>query len=83
MAGRQVPLSPCSASVSSTRGRTSSTTKRGPRRLRQYLYLAVLRWIQDDAVARAWCEQRSSATEGEITAKALVTLMRKLLSGLW
>ena len=58
-------------------------TKRGPSRLRQYLYLAVLRWIQDDAVARAWYEQKVQRDGGKIKAKALVALMRKLLSGLW
>lgn len=58
-------------------------TKRGPSRLRQYLYLAVLRWIQKDAVARAWYEQKVQRDGGKIKAKALVALMRKLLSGLW
>lgn len=58
-------------------------TKRGPRRLRQYLYLAVLRWIQKDPVARAWYERKVQRDGGRIRAKALVALMRKLLRGLW
>lgn len=58
-------------------------TKRGPHRLRQYLYLAVLRWIQKDQVARAWYEQKVQRDGGQIKAKALVALMRKLLRGLW
>ena len=58
-------------------------TKRGPSRLRQYLYLAVLRWIQKDAVARAWYEKKVQRDGGKIKAKALVALMRKLLRGLF
>lgn len=58
-------------------------TKRGPSRLRQYLYLAVLRWVQKDAVARAWYEQKVQRDGGKLKSKGLVALMRKLLSGLW
>ena len=58
-------------------------TKRGPRRVRQYLYLAVLRWIQNDPIARAWYEQKIQRDGGRVKAKALVALMRKLLKGLW
>lgn len=58
-------------------------TKRGPRRLRQYLYLAVLRWIQKDRVARAWYERKVQRDGGHVKAKAIVALMRKLLRGLW
>ncbi len=58
-------------------------TKRGPSRLRQYLYLAVLRWIQKDRVARAWYDQKVQRDGGRIKSKALVALMRKLLRGLW
>ena len=60
-----------------------SITKRGPRRARQYLYLAVLRWIQKDPIARAWYEQKVQRDGGKLKAKALVALMRKLLCGLW
>ena len=60
-------------------------TKRGPRRSRQYLYLAVLRWIQKDAWARAWYERKLARDGGRKGSKgrALVALMRKLLKGLW
>lgn len=58
-------------------------TKRGPRRLRQYLYLAVLRWIQKDPVARAWYDLKVQRDGGRVKAKAIVALMRKLLRGLW
>lgn len=57
-------------------------TKRGPCRSRQYLYLAVLRWIQKDPWARAWYEQKVKRDGGR-KGKALVALMRKLLRGLW
>lgn len=57
-------------------------TKRGPRRSRQYLYLAVLRWIQKDLWARAWYEKKVER-DGGLKRKALVALMRKLLQGLW
>jgi hypothetical protein len=35
-----------------------SITKRGPGRARQYLWLAVFRWLQKDAVARAWYAEK-------------------------
>ena len=57
-------------------------TKRGPRRSRQYLYLAVLRWIQKDVWSRAWYDQKVQR-DGGLKSKALVALMRKLLQGLW
>lgn len=59
-----------------------SLTKRGPRRVRQYLYLAVLRWVQNDPWARAWHE-RKVARDGGLKRKSLIALMRKLLRGLW
>lgn len=58
-------------------------SKRGSGRLRQYLYLAVLRWIQKDRWARAWFEQKVQRQGGLGKRKALVALMRKLLCGLW
>ena len=57
-------------------------TKRGPAPVRKYLYLAALRWIQWDEVARAWYERRSCYRNGA-SKPALVALMRKLLSALW
>ena len=58
-------------------------TKRGPGQVRQYLYLAVLRWIQKDPWAQRWCEQKVQRDGGKKKGRALVALMRKLLSGLW
>lgn len=60
-----------------TRGKLS-ITKRGPARIRQLLYLAALRFVQDDPLARAWYEQRS-AYKGGMKVKAFVAVMRKLL----
>jgi transposase len=53
-------------------------TKRGPAKVRQLLYLAVLRLIREDPVARAWYEART-AYKGGLKVKAVVALMRKLL----
>ena len=58
-------------------------SKRGPSRLRWYLYFAVLRWIQKDRVARAWYDQKVQRDGGQLKLKAIVALMRKLLQGLW
>lgn len=58
-------------------------TKRGSSQVRQYLYLAVLRWIQKDPWARAWYEKKVQRDGGQLKRKALVALMRKLLCGLW
>lgn len=55
-----------------------SITKRGPARIRQLLYMAALRFIQDDPLARAWYEQRT-AHKGGMKVKAVVAVMRKLL----
>ena len=57
-------------------------TKRGPGIVRKYLYLAAMRWIITDEVARAWYEQRSGYTE-KTKMRALVALMRKLVKALW
>lgn len=58
-------------------------TKRGPGRVRRYLYFAVLRWIrQSSGLARQWYE-RKVARDGGQRKKALVALMRKLAKALW
>jgi transposase len=49
-----------------------SITKRGPGRARQYLWLAVFRWIQKDPVTRAW-----------YGAKGVIALMRKFAKALF
>jgi len=57
-------------------------TKRGPSAVRRWLFMAVLRWIQDDIIAKAWY-QRKIARNGGNKMKAVVALMRKLLAGLF
>jgi transposase len=57
-------------------------TKRGPSAVRRWLFMAVLRWIQKDIIAKAWY-QRKIARNGGNKMKAVVALMRKLLAGLY
>jgi transposase len=57
-------------------------TKRGPGRARKYLWLAVLRWVQKDRIARAWYE-RKIARDGGLRAKAVMALMRKYAQALF
>jgi transposase len=57
-------------------------TKRGPSRVRQYLWLAVFRWIQNDPVANAWY-QRKKHRDGGRASRAAVALMRKLAKALF
>lgn len=57
-------------------------TKRGPGMVRKYLYLAAMRWVITDEVARAWYQQRGGYTE-QAKMKAMVALMRKLVKALW
>ncbi|WP_157595158.1 IS110 family transposase [Plesiocystis pacifica] len=57
-------------------------TKRGPGIARLFLYLAVLRLIQRDRIVRAWYAKKVSRDAGR-KQKALIALMRKLVSALW
>jgi transposase len=57
-------------------------TKRGPGRARQYLWLAVCRWVRQDQLARAWYEKKVKRDAGK-KAKAIVALMRKLAGALY
>ena len=58
-------------------------TKRGPGRARRYLYMAVLRLIQHDAVCAAWYRRKVARDGGKLKGKAIVALMRKLAGALW
>lgn len=58
-------------------------TKRGPGIARMFLYLAVLRLIQRDRIARAWYAKKIARDGGTNKQKALIALMRKLASALW
>jgi hypothetical protein len=57
-------------------------TKRGSSRVRQYLWLAVYRWIQKDAIANQWYE-RKKQRDGGRSSRAAVALMRKLAKALF
>lgn len=57
-------------------------TKRGPGVVRKYLYLATLRWLQWDLVARAWYQKRAGYLP-DSKQRAVVALMRKLVAALW
>jgi transposase len=57
-------------------------TKRGPSRVRQYLWLAAFRWIQHDPIAKAWY-QRKKQRDGGRASRAIVALMRKLAKALY
>lgn len=57
-------------------------TKRGSSTARRWLFLATLRWIKSDPLARAWF-QRKVERNGGVKLKAVVALMRKLLAGLY
>ena len=57
-------------------------TKRGPSRVRQYLWLAAFRWIQKDPIANAWY-QRKKQRDGGKASRAAVALMRKLAKALY
>ncbi len=59
-----------------------SITKRGPSRARQYLWLAVCRWIQKDAVARAWYEAKIKRDGGR-RSRGVTALMRKFAQALF
>lgn len=59
-----------------------SITKRGPARARKYLWLAVLRWVEKDLIARAWYEKKI-ARDGGKRAKGVIALMRKYTKALF
>jgi transposase len=59
-----------------------SITKRGSSTARRWLFLATLRWIRSDPIARAWY-QRKVAHNGGVKLKGVIALMRKLLAGLY
>lgn len=58
-------------------------TKRGPSAARHYLYMAALRLVQHDQVARAWYGRKVQRDGGKAKKKAVVALMRKLAGALW
>lgn len=57
-------------------------TKRGSGTVRMYLYLAVLRLIQNNFIVQAWYQCKIER-DGGIKMKAVVAVMRKLARALW
>jgi len=57
-------------------------TKRGSGTVRMYLYLAVLRLIQNNFIVQAWYQCKTER-DGGIKMKAVVAVMRKLARALW
>ena len=58
-------------------------TKRGPGKVRFYLYWVVLRLIHRDAHIKAWYERKLARDGGRSKGRALMAVMRKLVKGLW
>lgn len=57
-------------------------TKRGPGRVRRYLYLATIRMIAASPIVRCWFQGRISFVPGT-KHKAIVAVMRKLIRALF
>jgi transposase len=57
-------------------------TKRGPGRVRKYLFLRAMRAIMSEPIARAWYQRRSSYRPDH-KLPAVVALMRKLTKAIW
>lgn len=56
-------------------------SKRGNSVVRRWLYLAALRLMKDDPVARAWVDHKAQRSGG-LKMKAIIALMRKIVSAL-
>jgi len=67
---------------SGTDAGTKHLSKRGPAMVRKYLFLAAMRLIQTDPIAKAWYQARASF-KGDAKAKALVAVERKLCRALF
>ena len=57
-------------------------TKRGSAVARRWLFLATLRWLKADRIARAWYDRKVRGNGG-VKLKAVIALMRKLLAALY
>lgn len=55
--------------------------KRGPARVRKYLFIAAMRLVQTDPIVRAWYVRRRAFTE-EAKLRALLAVVRKLTRAL-
>jgi hypothetical protein len=67
---------------SGTRQGNKHISKRGPGRVRKYLFLAAMRLVQQDPIVRAWYQARA-AYKGDDNGKALVAVLRKLTRALF
>lgn len=56
-----------------------SITKRGSPKARKYLFLATLRILLGDPIARAWCDKRASRSK----LSAVTATTRKLVLAIW
>jgi endonuclease III len=57
-------------------------TKRGPGRVRAYLFMAALRLIRNNSIVHTWY-RRKVERDGGVKMKAVVAVMRKLSKALW
>lgn len=67
---------------SGTRKGQLAITKRGSGRVRKWLFMAVLRLLQEDRLVRSWYE-RKVARDGGKKLKAIIAVLRKLVRALW
>jgi transposase len=58
-------------------------TKRGPSKVRFYLYWLVLRLICHDPHIKAWYERKLARDGRRGKGRAIIAIMRKLVKGLW
>lgn len=58
-------------------------TKRGPSRVRFYLYWLALRKLQQDPQVKAWYERKVVRDGKRFKGRAVVAVMRKLVKALW
>jgi len=58
-------------------------TKRGPSKVRFYLYWLVLRLIHRDLHIKAWYERKVARDGKRSKGRAIVAIMRKVVKGLW
>ena len=58
-------------------------SKRGSGTARKYLFLAALRLIKDDPLAKAWFLAKVQRDGGRVRIKGVIAVMRKLARALW
>lgn len=58
-------------------------TKRGPSRVRFYLYWLALRKLQTDPQVKAWYEAKVARDGGRFKGRAVIAVIRKRVKALW